>query len=106
MSDALQPNPGSLWARIMGLTDDPPPAPAEPTAPPDNPPVDFVPDDELVAFCTPSESELESPTLKLTNLLPPVPEFARNPLDEVEDRIVTPPPAPVEAPPTPAAIAV
>jgi serine/threonine protein phosphatase PrpC len=76
------PKPASLWARIMGLVeqDVPLPVPPLPTpkAPPP-PPADAGNDDESVSFA--DEAMDSNPTLRL-KALPPIPDFARNPLEE------------------------
>lgn len=75
MAETPQPKQGSLWARIMGVADDPAP-PALPGAivPSDDP-------DDAVSFDSPADADDPSPTIKLANVMPPIPEFAKNPLE-------------------------
>jgi serine/threonine protein phosphatase PrpC len=94
MSDAPQSKAG-LWARLMGGGDAPPAAPPETTfAEPaagsieaEDGDVELI--DDTVSFDRAPDAAAESPTEKLPHFASPVPEFARNPLEE-NDRAEAP----------------
>lgn len=85
MADPSTPKPGSLWARIMGARDIEEPAPITP--PVATPIVDA---DDAVDFS--ADATDPSPTIKLANVSPPIPEFARNPLEAELEALPAAPP--------------
>jgi serine/threonine protein phosphatase PrpC len=80
MTDSSPPKSSSLWARILGLSgndDALPPAAAPSEA---SPPA--AEDQDVVSFSDLAESSDATPTAKLPHILPPIPAFALNPLEE------------------------